>query len=205
MALRQIFTDEDPVLHKKCRTVTEINERIRILLDDMAETMYSAQGVGLAAPQVGILRRAVVVDAGTGLYQLVNPVVVKKEGSACGMEACLSVPDKQGYVLRPEKIVVEALGKSGEPLHIEAEGYLAVAMCHEIDHLDGILFTDREIVPTEEQKEEARRRGEEAAAQMGVNEEDDGEENGPSEAMPLRGRRNVRTVRAVKAEQTREG
>jgi peptide deformylase len=196
MALRKILTDEDPALHKKCREVTEINDRIRTLIDDMTETMYHANGVGLAAPQVGILRRVVVVDAGTGLYQLVNPVIVEQSGSACGMEACLSIPEKQGYVLRPERVVVEALDRNGEKVRIEADGYFAVALCHEIDHLDGIVFTDRAIDPTPEQIAEAERRGREAMELLGDS-EDDGEPESLIVKENLRGRRNTRKVRIV--------
>ena len=187
MALREIIIDGDERLRKSCREIKEVNAHILTLLDDMAETMYWAEGVGLAAPQVGVLRRACVVDIGDGvLYELINPVIVEKEGEACGMEACLSVPDKSGYVLRPNRIVVEALNRQGEPVKIEAEGFLAVAMCHEIDHLDGILYTDKVIEPTEEQKAEAQRRNEEVARQQ------EGREQ--KAAKPLRGRRNTRVV-----------
>ncbi len=194
MALRQILTDEDPALHKKCREVTEINDRIRTLIDDMTETMYHAGGVGLAAPQVGVLRRVVVVDAGARLYQLVNPVIVEQSGSACGMEACLSIPEKQGYVLRPERAVIEALDRDGEKIRIEAEGYLAVAMCHELDHLDGVVFTDRVIEPTEEQIAEAERRSREAMELLGESEDEPGS---LTAARPLRGKRNTRTAKTA--------
>lgn len=197
MALRQILTDEDPALHKKCREVTEINDRIRTLIDDLTETMYHASGVGLAAPQVGVLRRVVVVDAGTRLYQLVNPVIVEQSGSACGMEACLSIPEKQGYVLRPERAVIEALDRDGEKIRIEAEGYLAVAMCHELDHLDGVVFTDRTIEPTEEQIAEAKRRSREAMELLGESEDAQGEPESLIAARPLRGKRNTRTVKTA--------
>jgi peptide deformylase len=201
MALRKILTDEDPALHKRCREVTEINDRIRTLIDDMTETMYHANGVGLAAPQVGVLRRVAVVDVGTGLYQLVNPVIVEQSGSACGMEACLSIPDKQGYVLRPERVVVEALDKNGEKIRIEAEGYLAVALCHELDHLDGVVFTDRVIEPTEEQIAEAERRGREALELLGASEDSEGEPESLIAAKPLRGRRNTRKVTIVNSKE----
>ncbi len=194
MALRQILTDEDPALHKKCREVTEMNDRIRTLIDDMTETMYHAGGVGLAAPQVGVLRRVVVVDAGARLYQLVNPVIVEQSGSACGMEACLSIPEKQGYVLRPERAVIEALDRDGEKIRIEAEGYLAVAMCHELDHLDGVVFTDRVIEPTEEQIAEAERRSREAMELLGESEDEPGS---LTAARPLRGKRNTRTAKTA--------
>ena len=199
MALRQILTDEDPALHKKCREVTEVNERIRTLIDDLTETMYHANGVGLAAPQVGVLRRVAVVDAGTGLYQLVNPVIVEQSGSACGMEACLSIPEKQGYVLRPERVVIEALDRDGEKIRVEAQGYLAVALCHELDHLDGIVFTDKVISPTEEQIAEAERRSREAMELLGEDEDAGGEPESLIVAKPLRGRRNTRAAKTTTA------
>lgn len=199
MALRQILTDEDPALHKKCREVTEVNERIRTLIDDLTETMYHANGVGLAAPQVGVLRRVAVVDAGTGLYQLVNPVIVEQSGSACGMEACLSIPEKQGYVLRPERVVIEALDRDGEKIRVEAQGYLAVALCHELDHLDGIVFTDKVISPTEEQIAEAERRSREAMELLGEDEDATGEPESLIVAKPLRGRRNTRAAKTATA------
>ena len=199
MALRQILTDEDPALHKKCREVTEVNERIRTLIDDLTETMYHANGVGLAAPQVGVLRRVAVVDAGTGLYQLVNPVIVEQSGSACGMEACLSIPEKQGYVLRPERVVIEALDRDGEKIRVEAQGYLAVALCHERDHLDGIVFTDKVISPTEEQIAEAERRSREAMELLGEDEDAGGEPESLIVAKPLRGRRNTRAAKTTTA------
>lgn len=199
MALRQILTDEDPALHKKCREVTEVNERIRTLIDDLTETMYHANGVGLAAPQVGVLRRVAVVDAGTGLYQLVNPVIVEQSGSACGMEACLSIPEKQGYVLRPERVVIEALDRDGEKIRVEAQGYLAVALCHELDHLDGIVFTDKVISPTEEQIAEAERRSREAMELLGEDEDAGGEPESLIVAKPLRGRRNTRAAKTATA------
>ncbi len=142
MATRIIRTSEDEILRKKCKPVGEINQRILTLLDDMAETMYAANGVGLAAPQVGMLRRIAVIDAGSGLIELINPVILEKSGEQCGNEGCLSVPNKQGRVTRPQHIRVEALDREGDKFIMEADGLLARAFCHEIDHLDGILYTD---------------------------------------------------------------
>lgn len=152
MALREIRLDGDPVLRKKARPVDIFGAHLHALLDDMAETMYDANGVGLAAPQIGVRRRVAVVDIGDGVrYELVNPEIVEQEGQRCGAEGCLSFPERSGYVRRPQKIRVQAQDREGHPLDIEAEGYLAVAMCHEIDHLNGILFTDKIIEPTEEE------------------------------------------------------
>lgn len=143
MALRTIRTDEDPILRKKSREIKEIDDRIKTLLDDMQETMYHAEGVGLAAPQVGVLRRAIVVDVGEGLIQMINPEILTEEGSVAGEEACLSVPMKKGRVERPQKITVRYRNIDNEEINLEASEFLARAICHEIDHLDGILYTDR--------------------------------------------------------------
>lgn len=146
MAKRSIVRlGEDDILRKHCRAVERFDGRLAALLDDMAETMYDANGAGLAAPQVGILRRAVVVDAGGGLIELVNPEIIRAEGARVGVESCLSVPDRCGTVERPEKVAVRAQNRRGEPIEITGEGFLAVALCHEIDHLDGILYIDRMI------------------------------------------------------------
>ena len=142
MATRIIRTYEDEILRKKCKPVGEINERIITLLDDMAETMYAANGVGLAAPQVGTLRRVVVIDVGNGLIELINPVILESSGIQQANEGCLSVPGKQGVVTRPDHVRVEALDRDGEKFIMEGDGLLARAFCHEIDHLDGILYTD---------------------------------------------------------------
>ena len=143
MGLRQIRKEGDPVLRKKSREVSEVNDRIRELLDDLTETMRSVYGVGLAAPQVGILRRVVVVEVDGQLYELVNPVIVKTEGDQFDDEACLSCPGKQGKVHRPAYAKVEALDRNGNKVSYEGEGLLARAFCHEIDHLDGILYVDK--------------------------------------------------------------
>ena len=142
MALRKIVLKTDDVLRKKCKTVEVFDEKLGILLDDMAETMYKANGVGLAAPQVGILRRAVVVDAGDGLMELINPVIVKSKGSQRGVEGCLSCPDEWGYVVRPNEITVEAQDRNGKNIKLKLKEFEAVAACHEIDHLEGKLFID---------------------------------------------------------------
>lgn len=143
MALRQVRLEGDEILRKKSKEVKEIDSKIIQLLDDMADTMYKNDGVGLAAPQVGILKKIIVVDVGEGLLELINPEIIEKEGEVCNKEACLSVPGIFGEVTRPAKIKVKALDRNGETIIIEAENYLAQAICHEIDHLDGILFIDK--------------------------------------------------------------
>lgn len=156
MAIRQIRYSEDPILRKISREVTEINERIKILLDDMVDTMYKDEGVGLAAPQVGVLRRAVVIDIGEGIIKLINPEIIEKEGENIDVEGCLSVPGRAGIVKRPERVRVKYLNEFGEEKIIEGTGLLAKALCHEIDHLNGILFIDKmieEIVPEEDDEE----------------------------------------------------
>ena len=146
MAIRKIVVlGEDEVLRKRSRRVDKFDKRLRTLLDDMAQTMYDADGVGLAAPQVGILKRAVVIDVGDGLIELVNPEILRTEGAVVGGECCLSVPVRCGTVERPEKVAVRAQNRRGEPIEITGEGFLAVALCHEIDHLDGVLYIDRMI------------------------------------------------------------
>jgi len=143
MALREIRTEEDPILRKTCREVTEVNDRIRFLIDDLVDTMREAQGVGLAAPQVGVLRRVVVIEVDGVLYELVNPVIVESDGEMFEEEACLSCPGKSGFVHRPAHVVVEALDRNGKKVRYEGEGLLAKAFCHELDHLDGILYIDK--------------------------------------------------------------
>ena len=145
MAQREIIKKGDDRLRKKCHAVTNFNERLWALLDDMDETMRTANGVGIAAPQVGILRRVAIVDVGEGKYELINPVITKTEGEQEGSEGCLSVPGDYGIVRRPEKLTVEAFDRTGKAFMLEAEGYLAVAICHEVDHLDGVLFIDKVI------------------------------------------------------------
>ena len=157
MATRRIVEIGDEKLRKHAKPVTKFDLRLRLLLKDMADTMYKAGGVGLAAPQVGILRRAVVVDVGDGLIELVNPEIIASEGEQTGPEGCLSVPGRSGMVKRPEKVTVRAQDARGEAVEIAAEGFLARAFCHELDHLDGRLYVDimeREIFPDEEETEE---------------------------------------------------
>lgn len=152
MATREIRLSTDEVLRKICKPVKEINANTLTLLDDMAETMYAANGVGLAAPQVGILKRVVTIDTGEGLVELINPVVVEKRGSQIDYEGCLSLPGRSELVERPEYVRVEALNRNGEKIVVEGEELMAVALCHETDHLDGILYIDKAI-PEEDVEE----------------------------------------------------
>ena len=145
MALRKIYLEKEEILHKVCRPVTDFNERLWQLLDDMAETMYHADGVGLAAPQVGILRRAVVIDTGPGLTELVNPKIVMSKGNQLEVEGCLSCPGEYGKVKRPARVKVEAQNRFGDPVEYVGTDLLARAFCHEIDHLDGIMFKDKVV------------------------------------------------------------
>lgn len=146
MALREIRTFDDPILRKKCRTVDDVNDRIRSILNDMADTMYSTPaGGGLAANQVGILRRLIVIDVGEGLLKLINPQIISSEGEQIVNEGCLSFPNVWGKVKRPEKVTVEYIDENGKTNRIDGEGILAQCLCHEIDHLDGIVFVDKVI------------------------------------------------------------
>ena len=144
MALRNIREDGDPILRKKCRPVTEFNERLFELLDDMAETMYAAPGVGLAGPQVGVLRRVVVMDVGDGLLELINPEITKVEGEQIGEEGCLSLPGRFGIVKRPNYVKLRAQNRKGQWKLYEGTELKARAFCHEVDHLDGQLYIDVE-------------------------------------------------------------
>ena len=150
MALRNIVHDGDPVLRKKCREVTEFNERLHVLLDDMNETLVHANGAGLAAPQVGVLRRVAIVSVDDKYYELINPEIIKTEGEETSPEGCLSIPGVCGTVSRPYKVTVKAQDRYGKEYTARGEGLLARAFCHEIDHLDGILFTDKIIEYYEE-------------------------------------------------------
>ncbi|AND85098.1 peptide deformylase [Clostridium tyrobutyricum] len=143
MALRNIRKYGDEILRKKSRKVDNINDRITTLLSDMEETLYNANGVGLAAPQVGVLKRVIVIDIGEGIIKLINPEIIETEGSYIDEEGCLSIPGKQGKVERPYKVKVKALNEKGEEIIVEGEELLARALCHEIDHLDGILYIDK--------------------------------------------------------------
>lgn len=145
MAIRAIRKDSDEILRKTAKKIEKIDERIITLLEDMADTMREAGGVGLAAPQVGVLRRVVVIDVGEGLIELINPVIVYESGEQMREEGCLSIPGITGIVKRPKKVIVRAQNRNGETFEIAGEDLLAVALCHEIDHLNGILFTDKAI------------------------------------------------------------
>lgn len=141
MAIRKIRTEGDPVLEKKCRPVEEMTPRIHQLIYDMFDTMYEAFGVGLAAPQVGILKRIVVIDIGDDPIVLINPVIVESSGEQTGDEGCLSIPGMAGVVTRPNYVKVRALNENMEEVELEGTDLLARAFCHEIDHLDGIMYT----------------------------------------------------------------
>lgn len=145
MALRQIVKEGDSILRKKCRTITEYNQKLWDLLDDMKETLADAKGVGLAAPQVGILKRVVVIDVGEGPIEMINPEIVERKGEQEGMEGCLSIPGQWGICKRPEFVRVRYRDRNGDLYEIEGDGLFAVCACHETDHLDGILYIDNVI------------------------------------------------------------
>ncbi len=145
MAVRNIVKNGDDVLHKVCRSQLAFDDRLATMLDDMAETMYKADGVGLAAPQIGILRRVCIVDVGDGLIELVNPVIIEADGSQIGEEGCLSFPGDFGKVKRPMNVKVRAQDRNGNTFTVNGSGLKARAFCHEIDHLDGIVYKDRLI------------------------------------------------------------
>ena len=142
MGLRRIFTDQDPALHKVCRPVEKFDWRLHKLLNDMRETLAEANGVGLAAPQVGILRRVVIVDTGEEILELVNPELLETDGEQEGAEGCLSVPGKYGLVKRPYYAKVRAQDRDGQWFEAEGEELIARCFCHELDHLDGIVYTE---------------------------------------------------------------
>jgi len=167
MAIREILTDKDPALHKKCHYITKFDEKLWTLLDDLKETLADAGGAGLAAPQVGIVRRAVIViTADDEMLELVNPEIVAQEGEQDGLEGCLSIPGMWGYVKRPMKVRVKAQDRSGAWFEAEGEEIVARCFCHEIEHLDGHVFsehTDRlytgdEIEEMQEKEERRSRR-----------------------------------------------
>lgn len=146
MAIRNIREIGDPILNKECKVVKEMNERTQILIDDMLETMYEANGVGLAAPQIGILKRIVVIDVspeGEEPIILINPEIIEESGEQTGYEGCLSVPNKSGVVTRPQHVKVKALNEEMEEVIYEGEDLLARAFCHEIDHLNGHLYVEK--------------------------------------------------------------
>lgn len=142
MATRKIREIGDEVLTKPCKEVTKITLRTKVLINDMLDTMYEALGVGLAAPQVGVLKRIVVIDVGEGPIVLINPEIIETSGEQSGEEGCLSVPGKSGMVTRPDYVKVRALNEDMEEIELEGEGLLARAFCHEIDHLDGRMYVD---------------------------------------------------------------
>lgn len=145
MAIRKIVTLEDPILRKTSRKVENFNEKLWALLDDMKETMYKAEGVGLAAVQVGMLRRVIVVDVGDGLLELINPEIIESSGEIKDVEGCLSVPGKHGEVIRPEYVKIKAQNRNGVWKRYEGTGLKARCFCHEIDHLDGIVYVDKVV------------------------------------------------------------
>ena len=171
MALRQIRTLGDPVLEKKCREVKEMTPRLRELIDDMLETMYDSQGVGLAAPQVGVLRQIVVIDVGNEDAQpmvLINPKIIEADGEQTGPEGCLSVPGKAGQVTRPNHVKVAALNENMEPFEAEGTELLARAICHELDHLQGVMYVDKvegQLYDVSEEEEEEAEEETEGAEQ----------------------------------------
>lgn len=166
MALRRILTVDDPALHKVCRPVTKFDKKLCNLLDDMKETLVEANGVGLAAPQVGVLRRAVIVletnvpdEKDEYMIELINPVIVETAGEQVGAEGCLSVPDEYGIVARPDYVKVRAQDRHGEWFEVEGHGLTARAFCHELDHLDGVLFIDKatRMLAPEELEQQTKR------------------------------------------------
>lgn len=159
MAIRKIVMDNEEILRKTSREVTEFNERLWQMLDDMTETMRNADGVGLAAVQVGMLRRVAVVDCGEKLYELINPIIVEQSGEQIGSEGCLSSPNEYGDVLRPMFVRVKAFDRYGKEYFVDGTQLLARALCHEIDHLNGILFKDlaKETVVIDEASKSKRK------------------------------------------------
>ena len=156
MALRTIRIQGDPVLTKKCREITEITPKIKELIDDMLDTMYEANGVGLAGPQVGVLKRIVVIDIGEGPIIMINPEILETSGEQTGQEGCLSVPGKVGIVTRPNYAKVKALDENMDEIIVEGTELLARCLCHEIDHLNGIMYVDKAegpLMDTEEAEE----------------------------------------------------
>ena len=142
MGLRKILTDKDPALHKTCKAVVSFDAKLHKLLDDMKDTLLEANGVGLAAPQVGILRRVVLVDTGDEILELINPELISTDGEQVGPEGCLSVPGKYGLVKRPYTATVRAQDRNGQWYEVEGEELIARCFCHELDHLDGIIYTE---------------------------------------------------------------
>ena len=161
MAIRKIIEmGTDDILRKHARKVEKFDRRLGMLLDDMADTMYEADGVGLAAPQVGILKRAVVIDVGEGLIELVNPEILWAEGEVVDAEGCLSVPGRRCTVARPEKVRVHAQDRKGNHIELEGEDLLARCLCHELDHLDGVLYVDKMIEDVTDKMDDEEGEGE---------------------------------------------
>lgn len=159
MAYREIRKDGDEVLRKKSKPVEKIDGKILTLIGDMADTMYKADGVGLAAPQVGILKRIVVIDVGNGLFEMINPVILEQSGEQDGIEGCLSIPGTSGEVIRPMHVKVKYTDPNGETVTLETEELFARAICHETDHLDGILYKDKaHKMYTKKEMEEMQKR-----------------------------------------------
>ncbi len=158
MALRKIRLSDDPILRKKSKEIGDVTDRIKVLLDDMVETMNYEDGVGLAAPQIGVLRRVVVIDIGEGPIKIINPIIVEQEGEKIDIEGCLSVPGRSGTVKRPERVKIKYKDINGHDKLLEGTGLLARAICHEIDHLEGILYIDKiiEEIEIEEDEEDGR-------------------------------------------------
>lgn len=142
MAVREIIKDPDPILYKKCHAVTKFDRKLASILEDMAQTMLAANGVGLAGPQVGILKRIVTIDTGEGALVMINPKIIESSGSQTGEEGCLSLPGKSGVVTRPSHVKARAFDEEMQEYEIEADDLLARAICHELDHLDGHMYTE---------------------------------------------------------------
>ena len=166
MATRMIITEGNPTLTKVCRPVTSFDDRLATLIDDMKETVVQANGIGLAAPQVGVLRRIVVVDLGDEIIELVNPRILEQSGEQDGLEGCLSVPEKFGLVKRPNYVKLEAQDRHGDWYEYEGEELIARCFCHELEHLDGHLYTERayHMLTQEEYKDLVRQQQEESEA-----------------------------------------
>ena len=144
MALRQLRYEGDEILRKKCKKVEEVDDHIRMILDDMLDTLHNTEdGAAIAAPQIGILKRLVVIDMGTGIIKLVNPEIIEEKGIQECVEGCLSIPNKYGNTIRPKKVTIKAFNENGEEIILTGRGEMAKCFCHEIDHLDGILFIDK--------------------------------------------------------------
>lgn len=152
MAIFKVVEMGDPILKQKAKPIGNVDDRAIKLLDNLRDTLYAANGVGLAAPQIGVPKRAIVVDAGTGLYELLNPMIISGEGEESQLEGCLSVPGLNGMVKRQARVVVQGINREGQEITVEGEGLLARAFQHEIDHLEGVLFLDRAEWVTRQEK-----------------------------------------------------